>query len=78
MTVNIVTAVRCAAEALTWRAPDYTHWIEPPPGEAVQLGRAQDTYVGHMSDDPRLSVMNRPGIGGDRFDQLTQPWGVGP
>ena len=23
-------------------------------------------------------VLNRPGIGGDRFDQITQPWGVGP
>jgi len=22
--------------------------------------------------------LNRPGIGGDRFDQITQPWGVGP
>ena len=22
--------------------------------------------------------VNRPGIGGDRFDQITQPWGVGP
>jgi len=25
-----------------------------------------------------LAVLNRPGIGGDRFDQITQPWGVGP
>ena len=22
--------------------------------------------------------VNRPRIGGDRFDQITQPWGVGP
>ena len=25
-----------------------------------------------------LGHLNRPGIGGDRFDQITQPWGVGP
>ncbi len=29
--------------------------------------------------EPRLElIVNRPGIGGDRFDQITQPWGVGP
>ena len=26
----------------------------------------------------RERALNRPGIGGDRFDQITQPWGVGP
>ena len=25
-----------------------------------------------------IAAVNRPGIGGDRFDQITQPWGVGP
>ena len=57
MAVIIVAAVRGTAKALTWRTSDYPHWIELPSSEAVQLGRAQDTYVGHMPNSSRSSVM---------------------
>jgi len=51
-----------------WLAVGRTDMRKGMNGLALQVQQA-------LGRDPHV---NRPGIGGDRFDQITQPWGVGP